>query len=61
MTGADGRMIPTKVLGHWGETRVRTHRGDLFVDIPAELIQLVEADHPGRGEKFGYQLMTSGS
>jgi hypothetical protein len=54
-------MIPTKVLGHWGETRVRTHRGDLFVDIPAELIQLVEADHPGRGEKFGYQLMTSGS
>jgi hypothetical protein len=50
-------MIPIKVLGHWAETRVLTRGGDLFVDIPAELIQLVEADHPGHGQKFGYQLM----
>jgi hypothetical protein len=51
------RTVPIKVLGHWENAGVHTHRGDLFIDIPAELVRLVEADHPGRGEKFGYQLL----
>jgi hypothetical protein len=29
----------------------------LVVPIKAELIQQVEADHPGQGQTFGYQLM----
>jgi hypothetical protein len=57
LTEADGRVIPIKVLGHWADTRVRTRGVDLFVDIPAVLIQLIEADHPGHGQRFGYQLM----
>jgi hypothetical protein len=50
-------MLPIKILGHWQDARVHVTRGDLFIDIPAELIRLVEADHPGVGAKFGYQLM----
>lgn len=53
----DRLVVPIKLLGHWGEGRIRTRRGDLFVDVPAELIQQIEADHPGQGLKFGYQLM----
>lgn len=57
MTGTDVRTIPIKVLGHWVEARAQMRRSDLFVDIPAELIRLVEADHPGHGQRSGYQLM----
>ena len=49
--------MPIKILGHWENARVHTQRGHLFIDIPAELVRLVEADHPGRGENFGYQLL----
>jgi len=49
--------IPIKIGGHWQMARVHTLRADLFVDIPAELIRLVEDDHPGRGSKFGYQVL----
>jgi hypothetical protein len=51
------RMLPIKILGHWQDARVHVTRGDLFIDIPAELIESVEADHPGVGAEFGYQLM----
>lgn len=57
MRNADGLVVPVKLLGHWAEGRVHSRRVDLFVDIPAELIRQVEADHPGQGQKFGYQLM----
>jgi hypothetical protein len=57
LTGTDVRTIPIKVLGHWVEARAQMRRSDLFVDIPAELIRLVEADHPGHGQRSGYQLM----
>ena len=51
------RIVPIKILGHWKDARVHVTGGDLFIDIPAELIRQVEARQPGRGEKFGYQLL----
>ncbi len=51
------RIVPIKILGHWEDARVHVTGGDLFIDIPAELIRRVEARQPGRGEKFGYQLL----
>lgn len=37
--------------------RLRPRRGDLYVDILAALVQPVEADSPGHGARFGYQLL----
>jgi hypothetical protein len=51
------RIVPIKILGHWEDARVHVKGGDLFIDIPARLIALVEADHPGVGVRFGYQLL----
>lgn len=51
------RIVPIKIAGHWEDALVHVGRGDLFIDIPAELIRLVEADQPGTGERWGYQLL----
>lgn len=51
------RTVLIKLVGHWERAHVHVHRGDLFIDVPPELIRLVEADRPGYGEKFGYQLL----
>lgn len=53
------RAVPIKILGHWENARVHTHRGHLFIDIPAELVRLVEADHPGRGEQSATNFWSS--
>lgn len=55
--GDPGRIVPIKIAGHWENGRVHVHRGDIFIDIPAELVRAVEADHSGRGERWGYQLL----